>query len=96
MPHVALDDSCVERSARAGLSAEHLDNVIAVDEALTKLAAVDPRQSRIVELRFFAGMTSKEIAEVLGIGERTVDREWAVAQAWLYGHMRTPAERTSD
>ena len=48
MPHVALDDTCVERSARPGLSSEHLDNVIAVDEALTKLAAVDARQSRIV------------------------------------------------
>ena len=88
MPHLPLDDNFVERSARAGLSSAHLENAIAVDESLTKLAAVNPRQSRIVELRFFGGMTSKEIAEVLGIGERTVDREWAVAQAWLYGHMR--------
>jgi RNA polymerase sigma-70 factor (ECF subfamily) len=88
MPHVSLDDTGVERSADAGLSAEHLANVIAVDDALTKLAAVDSRQSRIVELRFCAGMTSREIAEVLGIGERTVDREWAIAQAWLYGQMR--------
>jgi RNA polymerase sigma-70 factor (ECF subfamily) len=88
--HVALDDTSVDRSAPS-LSAEHMENVLAVDEALTRLAAVDPRQSRIVELRFFAGMTSKEIAEVLGIGERTVDREWAVAQAWLYTHMQTRA-----
>ena len=91
MPHVALDDTGVERSAAVGLSSEHLDNMIAVDDALTKLAAVDARQSRIVELRFFAGMTSREIAEVLGIAERTVDREWAVAQAWLFRHMRRPA-----
>ena len=90
MPHVSLDDTCVERSAGAALSSAHLENVIAVDDALTKLAAVDPRQSRIVELRFFAGMTSREIAEVLGIGERTVDREWAIAQAWLY----RPDEKT--
>lgn len=83
--HVPLDDERVERPA---LSEAHVDNVLAVDEALTKLAAVDARQSRIVELRFFAGMTSKEIAEVLGIGERTVDREWALAQAWLYGQLR--------
>jgi RNA polymerase sigma factor (TIGR02999 family) len=87
-PHVSLDDTGVERASGAALSSEHLENVIAVDEALTKLALVDARQSRIVELRFFAGMTSKEIAEVLEIGERTVDREWAIAQAWLYGHMR--------
>ena len=91
VPHVVLDDACVGRSARPDLSSDHLDDVIAVDDALTKLAAVDARQSRIVELRFFAGMTSKEIAEVLGIGERTVDREWAVAQAWLYASMRRPA-----
>jgi RNA polymerase sigma factor (TIGR02999 family) len=95
MPHVALDDDFVERSARAGLSSEHLENLIAVDDALTKLAVVDARQSRIVELRFFAGMTSKEIAEVLGIGERTVDREWAVAQAWLYGHMKSRPEQSA-
>jgi RNA polymerase sigma factor (TIGR02999 family) len=88
VPHVTLDVNAVEPSPRAGLSPSHLDNVIAVDEALTKLAAVDARQSRIVELRFFAGMTSKEIAEVLGIGERTVDREWAIAQAWLYVRLR--------
>jgi RNA polymerase sigma factor (TIGR02999 family) len=95
MPRVSLDDTCVEPPARGRLSSEHLENVIAVDEALTKLAAVEPRQSRIVELRFFAGMTSKEIAEVLGIGERTVDREWAIAQAWLYGHMRRQPERSA-
>jgi RNA polymerase sigma factor (TIGR02999 family) len=86
--HVALDDDLLDRAARVNLSAANLDNVIAVDEALTKLAAVDGRQSRIVELRFFAGMTSREIAEVLGIGERTVDREWAIAQAWLYVELR--------
>ena len=88
VPQVTLDVNAVEPSPRAGLSSTHLENVIAVDEALTKLAAVDARQSRIVELRFFAGMTSKEIAEVLGIGERTVDREWAIAQAWLYVRLR--------
>lgn len=86
--HVPLDE---ERVDRPRLSEAHADNVLAVDEALTKLAAVDARQSRIVELRFFAGMTSKEIAEVLAIGERTVDREWAVAQAWLYGQLRQQA-----
>jgi RNA polymerase sigma factor (TIGR02999 family) len=95
MPHVSLDENFVERSARAGLSAAHLENVIAVDEALTRLAAVDARQSRIVELRFFAGMTSREIAEVLGIGERTVDREWAIAQAWLYRELRKPSEQST-
>jgi RNA polymerase sigma factor (TIGR02999 family) len=86
--HVTLDDAAMPPPAQGRLTAEHLDNVLAIDEALTRLAAIDARQSRIVELRFFAGMTAKEIAEVLGIGERTVDREWALAQAWLYGQMR--------
>ncbi len=88
MQRIALDDTGVEQPPREGLSPAHIENVIAVDEALTELAAIDHRQSRIVELRFFAGMTSKEIAEVLDIGERTVDREWALAQAWLYGRLR--------
>ena len=96
LPHVALDDSGVDRVAGGGLSPQQLTNVIAVDDALTKLAEVDPRQSRIVELRFFAGMTSREIAEALEISERTVDREWAIAQAWLYGHMRPRSEERSS
>jgi len=86
-PHVPLEGDLLER-VQASLSPANLENVIAVDEALGALATVDARQSRIVELRFFAGMTSKEIAEVLGIGERTVEREWALAQAWLYARLR--------
>ena len=49
---------------------------------------MDARQSRIVECRFFGGMTIKETAEALGIGPATVTRDWAVAQAWLYQEMR--------
>jgi RNA polymerase sigma factor (TIGR02999 family) len=62
----------------------HTD-VVALDDALTKLAAIDPRQSRIVELRFFGGLTEEEIAGVLDISARTVRREWNVARAWLFG-----------
>jgi RNA polymerase sigma factor (TIGR02999 family) len=58
--------------------------VLEVDEALTRLEKLDPRASRIVEMRFFAGLTDIEIAEVLGISDRTVKREWAAARAWLY------------
>ncbi len=57
--------------------------LIALDTALNKLSTWDPRQVRIVELRFFAGLTEEEIAELLDIGTRTVKREWAVAKAWL-------------
>jgi len=55
-----------------------------LDEALTALSAVDERQARIVELRFFAELTVEEVAEVMGIAPVTVKREWAVARAWLF------------
>ena len=58
-------------------------DVLRVDEALRALARVDPRQARIVELRFFTGLTVEETAEALGIAPVTVSREWAVARAWL-------------
>jgi RNA polymerase sigma factor (TIGR02999 family) len=59
-------------------------DLIALDRALSELACVDSRKSRIVELKFFGGMTSQETAEVLGISDATVEREWVVARAWLY------------
>jgi RNA polymerase sigma factor (TIGR02999 family) len=60
------------------------DELIALDEALDEL---EPRQRQVVEFRFFAGMEEKEIAEVLGISDRTVRREWVKARAWLYRSM---------
>ena len=83
-----VDDLLAQGSGSSGVPLDQLDNLLALDEALTGLAEVDPRQAQIVELRFFAGLTSKEIAAALHIGERTVDREWAAAQAWLYRRMR--------
>jgi len=58
-------------------------DLIALDEALDRLARVDPREARIVELRFFAGLGEEEAAHVLGISDRTVRREWDHARAWL-------------
>ncbi len=55
-----------------------------IDEALTRLAALDPQQSRIVELRFFGGLTVDEAAEVIGTSPSTVEREWRMAKAWLH------------
>jgi RNA polymerase sigma factor (TIGR02999 family) len=63
------------------------EEMIAIDRALTRLAEMDARQARIVELRFFAGMTVEEIAELLGISSRTVKREWRMARAWLFGEL---------
>jgi RNA polymerase sigma factor (TIGR02999 family) len=64
-------------------------DVIALDEALERLAAVDPQQGRIVELRFFAGLSVKETAEALGISAATVKRDWATAKLWLYHELTT-------
>lgn len=62
-------------------------DILALDEALNWLGELDPRQSRIVELRFFAGMTEEEIADVLGISVVTVKRNWRVARSALYGKL---------
>lgn len=58
-------------------------DLLALDVALAKLAVRDERQSRIVELRFFGGLTNKEVAEVIGVSPRTVEGEWSMARAWL-------------
>jgi RNA polymerase sigma-70 factor (ECF subfamily) len=58
-------------------------DILAVDQALNRLEQLDARQARIVEMRFFAGMSLEEIAEVLGVASKTVSRDWAMARAWL-------------
>jgi RNA polymerase sigma factor (TIGR02999 family) len=63
-------------------------DIVALDDALMMLARVDERKSRLVELRFFAGLTAEETAEVLGISVRTVHREWDLARAWLFRELR--------
>lgn len=63
---------------------ERADTLLAVDEALTELAVLDERLSRVVECRFFAGLTEEETAEVLGVTARTVRRDWTKAKGWLH------------
>jgi RNA polymerase sigma factor (TIGR02999 family) len=63
------------------------EEVIDIDSALTRLAKVDERQARIVEMRFFAGLTELEIGRLLGISDRTVKRDWECARAWLYSEL---------
>jgi len=58
-------------------------DLIALDDALRSLADIDPRQSRIVELRYFGGLTIEETAEAIGVSVATVEREWRLARAWL-------------
>ncbi len=60
---------------------------MALDDALNTLAALDPRQSRIIELRFFGGLSIQDTAVVLGISPATVKREWAMARMWLHREM---------
>jgi RNA polymerase sigma factor (TIGR02999 family) len=62
-------------------------DLLALDEVLTRLAAIDPQQSRVVELRFFGGLTIEETAEVMDISPATVGREWTLAKAWLYAEL---------
>jgi RNA polymerase sigma factor (TIGR02999 family) len=66
-------------------------DILALDLALEKLAAIDERQCRLVELRFFGGLTVEEAATALGIAPITVKRDWALARTWLYREMRGPA-----
>ncbi len=63
-------------------------NLVALDDALNRLAEMDPQKSKIVELRFFGGLSIEETAEVLGIGTATVIRQWRMAKAWLYGQVK--------
>jgi RNA polymerase sigma factor (TIGR02999 family) len=72
-----------------GATISQPEQLIALDEALNRLAELDARQSRIIELRFFAGLSEEETAEVLGISARTVKRDWRVAKAWLFDHLRS-------
>jgi RNA polymerase sigma-70 factor (ECF subfamily) len=74
---ISLEDACA--IANAGSR-----ELLALDEALARLATQDPRQARIVELRFFGGLKEAEVAEALGVSTRTVKREWRVARAWFY------------
>ena len=75
-PHLSLDEGAVFLPERAS-------ELVALDHALTALAQLDKRKSRVVELRFFGGLNTQEIAEVLKVSDATVEREWRRAKAWL-------------
>ena len=67
---------------------EHSHDLLKLDEALERLVQLDPRQSKIVELRFFGGLTVEETAELLEISPKTVKRDWSMAKAWLHGELK--------
>ena len=74
---VSLDDAALVTERRS-------EELLALDEALQELAALDPRKSQIVELRYFGGLTIEETATFLKMSHRSVEREWTLAKAWLY------------
>ena len=83
------DAQKIQLDEAVGLSKKQDVDLIDLDECLTKLAQQDEKQSRIIELRFFGGLTIEETAEVLKISPATVKREWAMARAWLFRQMKS-------
>ena len=96
MRRVLVDLARAQRTAKRGARAAHLPldsglsvvgpspvDLIAVDEAMEKLATIDQRKVRVIELRFFAGLTVEEAAQVLNVSPDTIARDWRMAQTWL-------------
>lgn len=101
MRRILIDNARRKKAQRHGGGREHVDihelelaanakddELLAVDEALEKLTSEDADLAKIVKLRFFAGLTNKEVAEVLGVSEPTVERRWVFARAWLFSQLR--------
>jgi len=104
MRRILIDYARGHRAARRGGEQERVDlddatlaaveqseSLIALHEALVRLEQLDPRQARVVECRFFGGMTEQETATALGVTERTVRRDWIKAKLWLYAELRDGA-----
>ena len=81
----------VSLSEATAIDTRHNPDLVALDDALTRLEKLDPRQTRIVELRFFGGLNLEETAEVLKVSVSTVRRDWRMAQAWLHQQMSATA-----
>ena len=107
MRHILVDYSRKKHSLKRGGLLDRLEDpdelaaniqdpesVLALDQALTRLAKKDPRQAQVVELRYFGGLTEEEIAEVWDLSLRTVKREWSAARLWLFAELtRGPGQR---
>jgi RNA polymerase sigma factor (TIGR02999 family) len=99
MRHIRIDQARRKKTQKRGGNVHRLelddvaaptpdDELLALDEALTQLAALDARKARLVDLRYFAGLTNDQAAAVLGISPTTADRDWAFARAWLRDAVR--------
>jgi len=88
-PQVTLDEAMIVAESRS-------IDLLALDEALERLTALDERQARVVELRFFGGLSVEETAEVLKISPATIKREWSMAKAWLHAELNAKAPGASE
>ncbi|MGA8366628.1 MAG: sigma-70 family RNA polymerase sigma factor [Candidatus Acidiferrales bacterium] len=101
MRHILVDHARNRLAAKRGAGAPRLAldpelaparkqeiDLVALDDALAKLASLDPQQGRVIELRFFGGLSIEETAVVLGVSPATVKREWATARAWLHRELK--------
>lgn len=86
----------VDLEDRLAISSDRLDEVLAVDEALARLAQLNGRQAQVVELRYFGGLSIEEIAPILGIAPRSVKRDWSLARLWLFRHLQPGATTVGD
>lgn len=95
---VDLDEVDAIASAWPGAQDEFVtpEDLLALHDALDRLAEEDARKARVVQLRFFAGLSVEEVAHLLGISRATADRDWAYARAWLYDHLHPGDANTSD
>lgn len=82
-PHLSLDDAEDVASTDEALTQDQADELVALDDALQRLAEFNPQGARVVQYRFFGGLAHEHSAELLGISERSVRRSWTVAKAWL-------------
>lgn len=105
MRRVLVDHARVHKAKRRGgelrrveleeglaISEERTEEILALDEALNRLTETNPRQARVVELRYFGGLSVEQIAAVLEIAPRSVKREWALARIWLFNELRMNSE----
>ena len=105
MRRILVDHARKRHASRRGSRAEHVpldadmaaplpdDRLVALDEALDRLATLEPRHARVVELRYFGGLSLDEVSGVLGISTGTIKRDWRTARAWLFAQIQQPNDR---
>jgi RNA polymerase sigma factor (TIGR02999 family) len=86
----------VEMTEELAVTSERLEEVMWLDEGLTRLVEENPRQARVVELRYFGGLSVDEIARILDVSSRSVKRDWSLARIWLFRHLNPDLPLPTD